>query len=127
MTRDTTSNAMERLRKLYQKKDRLEATVTLQKQTYDEPRKQVDYEFHANQGPEVKVSVEGAKISKSRLHLLVPIYRRGDDRQRPAERRGVQYSRLCAAAGVLRCEGGGEGDGGRIRPRRAWCSRWTAG
>ena len=30
VTRDTTSNAMERLRKLYQKKDRLEATVTLQ-------------------------------------------------------------------------------------------------
>ena len=35
VTRDTTSNALERLRKLYQKKDRLEATVTLQKQTYD--------------------------------------------------------------------------------------------
>ena len=83
MTRDTTSNALDRLRKLYQKKDRLEATVTLQKQTYDQPRKQVDYEFIANQGPEVKVAVEGAKISKKRLHLLVPIYRRGDDRQRP--------------------------------------------
>ena len=35
VTRDTTSNALDRLRKLYQKKDRLEATVTLQKQTYD--------------------------------------------------------------------------------------------
>ena len=77
VTRDTTSNALERLRKLYQKKDRLEATVTLQKQTYDKPRKQVDYEFHANQGPEVKVAVEGAKISKSRLHLLIPIYEEG--------------------------------------------------
>ena len=42
-----------------------------------ESRKQVDYEFHANQGPEVKVSVEGAKISKSRLHLLVPIFQEG--------------------------------------------------
>jgi outer membrane protein insertion porin family len=77
VTRDTTSNALERLRKLYQKKDRLEATVSLQKQTYDLPRKQVDYDFHANQGPEVKVSVEGAKISKSRLHMLVPIYEEG--------------------------------------------------
>jgi outer membrane protein assembly factor BamA len=77
VSRDTTSNAMDRLRKLYQKKDRLEATVTLQKQTYDKPRKQVDYEFHANQGPEVKVSVEGVKISKSRLHLLIPIYQEG--------------------------------------------------
>ena len=34
VSRDTASNAMDRLRKLYQKKDRLEATVTLQKQTY---------------------------------------------------------------------------------------------
>jgi outer membrane protein insertion porin family len=77
VTRDTASNAMERLRKLYQKKDRLEATVTLQQQTYDAPQKQVNYEFHANQGPEVKVAVEGAKISKNRLHLLVPIYQEG--------------------------------------------------
>src|SRR5882757_870655 len=77
VTRDTTSNALERLRKLYQKKDRLEATVSLQKQTYDKPRKQLDYQFHASQGPEVKVTVEGAKISKSRLHLLVPIYEEG--------------------------------------------------
>ena len=77
VTRDTTSNALERLRKLYQKRDRLEATVTLKKQTYEKPRKQLDYEFHANQGPEVKVAVEGAKISKSRLHLLVPIFEEG--------------------------------------------------
>jgi outer membrane protein assembly factor BamA len=77
VSRDTTSNALERLRKLYQKKDRLEATVSLQKETYDKPRQQVDYQFHANQGPEVRVSVEGAKISKSRLHLLVPIYEEG--------------------------------------------------
>ena len=77
VTRETASNAMERLRKLYQKQDRLEATVTLQKQTYSEPRNQVDYNFHANQGPAVKVAVEGAKISKSRLHLLIPIYQEG--------------------------------------------------
>lgn len=75
--RDTTSNALTRLRGLYQKRDRLEATVSLQKQTYVEQRKQVDYEFHANQGPQVQVLVEGVKISKSRLHLLVPIFEEG--------------------------------------------------
>ncbi len=75
--RDTTSNALDRLRKLYQKNNRLEATVTLQKQTYDDARDSVDYEFHANQGPEVKVLVEGAKISTGRLHLLVPIFEEG--------------------------------------------------
>ena len=77
VSRDTTSNAMDRLRKLYQKRDRLEGTVTLEKQTYDKARKQVDYSFHANQGPEVKVSVEGAKISNKKLHQLIPIYQEG--------------------------------------------------
>jgi outer membrane protein assembly factor BamA len=77
VTRDTTSNALERLRKLYQKRDRLEATVSLQKETYDKPRKQLDMQFHANQGPQVKVAVEGAKISDKRLHLLVPIFEEG--------------------------------------------------
>jgi outer membrane protein assembly factor BamA len=77
VTRETVSNALTRLRAQYQKKDRLEATVSLQKQTYDVSRKQLDYEFHVNQGPEVKVLVEGVKLSKSRLHLLVPIFEEG--------------------------------------------------
>jgi outer membrane protein insertion porin family len=77
ISRDTTSNALSRLRTQYQKKDHLEATVTLQSQTYDSGRKQVDYGFNANQGPEVQVEVEGAKVSKSRLHLLVPIFEEG--------------------------------------------------
>ena len=77
VTRDTTSNALARLRTLYQKKDRLEATVTLQKQTYVASRKQVDYEFRVNPGPQVQVLVEGVRLSKSRLHLLVPIFEEG--------------------------------------------------
>jgi outer membrane protein insertion porin family len=77
VSRDTTSNALERLKKQYQKQDHLEAAVTLQKQTYDAGRKQVDYDFRVTEGPEVKVTVEGAKVSKSRLHLLVPIFEEG--------------------------------------------------
>jgi outer membrane protein assembly factor BamA len=77
VTRDTTSNALDRLRKLYQKRNRLEATVSLRKETYNQPRKQLDMQFHANQGPEVKVAVEGAKISDKRLHLLVPVFEEG--------------------------------------------------
>jgi len=77
VTRDTTSNALSRLRKQYQKQDRLEATVSLQSQEYNDSRRQVDYGFHVNQGPEVKVLVEGVKVSKSRLHLLVPIFEEG--------------------------------------------------
>jgi outer membrane protein assembly factor BamA len=77
VTRDSISNALSRLRKQYQKRDRLEATVTLLKQTYVAARKEVDYQFRVNEGPEVKVVVEGAKISQSRLHLLVPIFEEG--------------------------------------------------
>lgn len=77
VTRDTTSNALTRLRAQYQKNDRLEAVVTLQKQTYVPVRKQLDYDFQANQGPSVKVLVEGVKVSKTRLHLLVPIFEEG--------------------------------------------------
>ncbi|MDW5264450.1 MULTISPECIES: POTRA domain-containing protein [Acidobacteriaceae] len=77
VNRDTTSNALTRLRSQYQKKDHLEAVVTLQKQSYIPVRKQLDYNFHANQGPVVRVEVEGVKLSKSRLHLLVPIYEEG--------------------------------------------------
>ena len=77
VTRDTTSNALSRLRTRFQKRNRLEATVTLQKQTYNAERKQVDFNFHANQGPEVQVLVEGANISKSRLRLLVPVFEEG--------------------------------------------------
>jgi outer membrane protein assembly factor BamA len=77
VTRDTTSNALNKLRSQYQKKDRLEAVVSLQKQTYDHQRNQLDYLFHANQGPEVKVLVEGVKLSKSKMHRLVPIFEEG--------------------------------------------------
>ncbi len=92
VTRDTTSNALDRLRAQYQKKDRLEATVTLQKQTYNEGRKQLDYDFHANQGPEVQVLVEGAKHIEEPAASAGAGVRRGHDRQRSAERRAAQHS-----------------------------------
>ena len=37
----------------------------------------MDYTFRANQGPLVKVVVEGAKFSRGRLKLLLPIYQEG--------------------------------------------------
>jgi outer membrane protein insertion porin family len=77
VSRDTVSNALTKIRSQYQKNDRLEATTSLRKQTYNPPRKQVDYAFNASQGPLVKVVVDGMKMSKSRLRLLVPIYEEG--------------------------------------------------
>ena len=75
--RETTSTALDNLRKFFQKKDRLEATVTLRRSTYDIATKSLDYDFEVEQGPVVKVEVAGAKFSKSRLHLLIPVYEEG--------------------------------------------------
>ena len=74
VTRDTTSTALAGVRKYYQKRDRLEGTISQQSETYAPPRKQLDYQFLANQGPIVNITIEGAKISKDRKKLLVPIY-----------------------------------------------------
>jgi outer membrane protein insertion porin family len=75
--RETVSDALSDLRTYYQKKDHLEATVSLQKSTYNAANKELDYTFAVDQGPVVKVDVEGAKFSKSRLHLLVPVFEEG--------------------------------------------------
>jgi outer membrane protein assembly factor BamA len=77
VTRETTSNALTRLRAQYERRDRLEATTSLRTENYDKARRQVDYTFRANQGPLVKVVVEGAKFAKRRLKLLLPIYQEG--------------------------------------------------
>ena len=77
VTRDTATTALGNMRDYFQKKDRLEATVQLQKSTYDPQAKALNYDFAVNQGPVVKVVVDGAKFSKSRLHLLVPVFEEG--------------------------------------------------
>ncbi len=77
VARETVSNALSDLRGYYQKKDRLEATVSLRQSTYDPATKTLNYSFDVEQGPPVQVKVEGAKLSKSRLHLLVPVYEEG--------------------------------------------------
>jgi outer membrane protein assembly factor BamA len=77
VTRETTSNALTRLRTLYEKRDRMEATTSLRTETYDKAHREVDYTLNANQGPLVKVVVVGAKFSRGRLKLLLPIYQEG--------------------------------------------------
>ncbi len=77
VTRETASNALAGVRSFYIKQNRLEGTITLQKETYEPPRKQLDYDFLANQGPEVKVIINGIKVSKARKKLLIPVYEEG--------------------------------------------------
>ncbi len=77
VNRDTTSNALDKLRAQYQKKDHLEGTITLTKSTYTPANDELNYQFTASEGPKVQVLVEGVKISSARLKLLVPIYEEG--------------------------------------------------
>ncbi len=75
--RETASNALSGVRSYYQKQDHLEGTISLQKSTYEAARKQLDYGFGANQGPVVKVVINGVKLSKPRIKLLIPVYEEG--------------------------------------------------
>ncbi len=77
VSRNTVSAALSSLQKIYQKKQRLAASVTLASKTYDAQGQYVNYEFHVTQGPVVKVSVAGAKISKGDIQKFVPIYEEG--------------------------------------------------
>lgn len=72
--RETSTNALSSLRTQYQKKDRLEAKVSLDKKSYEPATHRLDYSFTANQGPLVKIETEGLKITKGRKKLLIPIY-----------------------------------------------------
>ena len=74
VTHDTTSTALTNLRKFYQKNDRLEAAVALEKSQYSAERRELDYSFRANQGPLVNVTITGTKVSKARQKQLLPIY-----------------------------------------------------
>ncbi|MBE7181863.1 MAG: outer membrane protein assembly factor, partial [Terriglobus roseus] len=77
VTRDTVGTGLQKLRSYYQKHDRLEAAIALQKSQYAKDRGQLDYSFLDHQGPTVKIVIEGAKVSKARQKQLLPIYEEG--------------------------------------------------
>ncbi|QMV20394.1 BamA/TamA family outer membrane protein [Granulicella sp. 5B5] len=77
VTRNTVPNALSGVRSYYQNNRHLEGTITLPDSSYNVSRKQVDYEFSANQGPQVDVVIKGFKLSRSRIKLLVPIFEEG--------------------------------------------------
>lgn len=77
VTRDTVSRAISRLRKNYEKQDRLESNVRMDSKQYQEPVNHLDYNFSANQGPLVQISIEGASLSKGKIKNLVPVYEEG--------------------------------------------------
>jgi outer membrane protein assembly factor BamA len=74
VNRETATNALTRLRNQYQKENRLEAKVSLDKKSYETATHRLDYNFTANEGPLVTIETEGLKVSKGRKKLLIPVY-----------------------------------------------------
>ncbi len=77
VNRNTISRALGNLRKHYNKRERLAATVSHTSKEYVAPVNRLNYTFLARQGPLVTVKVEGAKIGKSQMEKLVPVYEEG--------------------------------------------------
>ena len=68
------TNALDRLRKKYQKQNRLLAQVSISKKSYRDQANAVDYTFDIVPGPKVEVAVEGFKIRRGILKQNVPVF-----------------------------------------------------
>ncbi len=68
------SRALDRLRKKYQKRNRLLSQVAISSRTYRPESDTVDYAFEIDPGPKVEINVEGFKISHTQLKRNVPVY-----------------------------------------------------
>jgi outer membrane protein insertion porin family len=77
ITSDELNRAADRERKWLADKDYLGARVTMQRGAYDAASNRVPVEFTIYAGLEVRVAVEGVKISTATLRKLVPIYQEG--------------------------------------------------
>ena len=69
-----STRALERLRKKYEKRDRLEAQVALSRRTFHPESNTVDYAFSVERGPEVKIAVDGARLHEWQIKRFVPVY-----------------------------------------------------
>lgn len=69
-----TRSALQRLRKRYQKQNRLLAQVSVVDKTYHPEGNTVDYTLKIAPGPQVEVSAEGFKIRRSVLKQNVPVF-----------------------------------------------------
>jgi outer membrane protein assembly complex protein YaeT len=74
---DTANRALAGVLKHYRNLDRLEAEIKLESAEYDAATKRTNFRFSANQGPPVKVLVQGANMTEERIRHVIPIYEEG--------------------------------------------------
>ena len=77
VTANTVPRALTKLRKKFQKQNRLEATVRAGPETFNAATNSVNFQFQVNRGPVVRISATGAKISTRDLKGLIPVYDEG--------------------------------------------------
>ncbi len=67
----------DRIRKFLVKKGHLSARAVVRRGQYDPAKNAIPLELEVTEGPQVRVEVSGAKLSKGNLKRLIPIYQEG--------------------------------------------------
>jgi outer membrane protein insertion porin family len=91
---ETVDRALSGVLKVYQGRKRLEAEIKLESQQYSAESKESNFRISANQGPIVKVLVEGSSINANRVKRMIPIFEEGsvdDDLLNEGNRRLRDY------------------------------------
>ncbi len=74
VTETRLQQGLERIRRAYQKQDRLMAEVRLEKMDYDTDTRRARPFLSAHAGPVITVETEGSQLSRGRLRRLVPVF-----------------------------------------------------
>ncbi len=74
VTANRVTQALQRLRKKYQKEQRLELEISARERSYRPESNTVDYTLHVQRGPRVEISVEGANLRRGLIRQYVPVY-----------------------------------------------------
>ena len=74
ITAGKLNRALSRIRKHYQKEERLEAQVALTQREWHPEANTLDYSFDISRGPVVDVRVEGVKMRPGVIKKVVPVY-----------------------------------------------------
>ncbi len=74
VTQTRVRQALDGVRALYQKEDRLESQVTLESLKYDPATNRAEPILRIDAGPRIEVHTVGAKISESKLRRYVPVF-----------------------------------------------------
>ena len=86
VTQSRIRQALEGVRKLYQKENRLEARVTIESMHYDPATNRATPTLHIDAGPRIQLNTIGAKVSQKNLRRYVPVFEeRSVDRDLLAE------------------------------------------